>query len=142
MPACKALLVRNSALPLSRRHMLLGSAAAALGASSARAQVGPAAPTWPSLAAHYRIPDWFRDAKFGIWAHWGPQCQPEHGDWYARQMYMPGNNDYKSHLAEYGHPSTNGFKDVIHQWKAADFEPDSLLKFYKENGAKYFMALA
>ena len=47
-----------------------------------------------------------------------------------------------SHLAEYGHPSTNGFKDVIHQWKAAKFDPDKLLSFYKENGAKYFMALA
>jgi alpha-L-fucosidase len=102
---------------------------------------GPFKADWNSLT-NYQTPEWFRDAKFGIWAHWGPQCEPEHGDWYGRQMYMPGNNDYKSHLAEYGHPSTNGFKDVIHQWKAADFEPDKLLKFYKENGAKYFMALA
>ena len=50
--------------------------------------------------------------------------------------------DYKSHLAEYGHPSTNGFKDVIHEWKAEHFDPDKLLAFYKANGAKYFMALA
>jgi len=57
-------------------------------------------------------------------------------------MYMPGSSDFKSHLVEYGHPSTNGFKDVLHQWKAANFDPDKLLKFYKENGAKYFMALA
>ena len=57
-------------------------------------------------------------------------------------MYQQGSADYKSHLVEYGHPSTNGFKDVIHEWKAADFDPDKLLKFYKENGAKYFMALA
>ena len=55
---------------------------------------------------------------------------------------MPGEADYKSHIAEYGHPSTNGFKDVIHVWKAEHFDPDALLKFYKENGAKYFMALA
>jgi alpha-L-fucosidase len=57
-------------------------------------------------------------------------------------MYLPGNADYISHLKEYGHPSTNGFKDVIHQWKAANFDPGRLLAFYKANGAKYFMALA
>ena len=102
---------------------------------------GPFKPDWNSLTK-YQTPEWFRDAKFGIWAHWGPQCEPEHGDWYARSMYIQGNGDYKSHLVEYGHPSTNGFKEVIHQWKAANFNPDQLLKFYKENGAKYFMALA
>jgi alpha-L-fucosidase len=103
---------------------------------------GPFQPTWDSLSSQYQTPAWFRDAKFGIWAHWGPQCQPEHGDWYARSMYMQGSADYKSHLAEYGHPSTNGFKDVIHVWKAEHFDPDRLLAFYKKNGAKYFMALA
>ena len=103
---------------------------------------GPFQPTWQSLSSQYQTPEWFRDAKFGIWAHWGPQCQPEHGDWYARSMYEEGSADYKSHIAEYGHPSTNGFKDVIHVWKAEHFDPDKLLKFYKDNGAKYFMALA
>ncbi len=102
---------------------------------------GPFKADWSSLT-NYQTPEWFRDAKFGIWAHWGPQCEPEHGDWYARSMYLPGNGDYKSHRAEYGHPSTNGFKDVIHQWTAANFDPDKLLAFYKANGAKYFMALA
>jgi alpha-L-fucosidase len=102
---------------------------------------GPFQADWNSLT-NYQAPEWFRDAKFGIWAHWGPQCQPEHGDWYARSMYLQGNRDYKSHLAEYGHPSTNGFKDVIHDWKAENFDPDKLLKFYKQNGAKIFMALA
>lgn len=102
---------------------------------------GPFKPEWNSLT-NYECPEWFRDAKFGIWAHWGPQCEPEHGDWYARQMYQEGSPDYESHLMEYGHPSTNGFKEVIHQWKAEHFDPDKLLKFYKENGAKYFMALA
>ncbi len=102
---------------------------------------GPFKAEWDSLT-NYQTPEWFRDAKFGIWAHWGPQCEPEHGDWYGRLMYMQGQADYKSHLVEYGYPATNGFKDVIHEWKAADFDPNKLLKFYKENGAKYFMALA
>jgi len=103
---------------------------------------GPFQPTWESLAAQYQTPDWFRDAKFGIWAHWGPQCEPEEGDWYARNMYIQGERSYQLHLKVYGHPSTNGFKDIIHEWKAENFDPDKLLAFYKANGAKYFMALA
>ena len=98
-------------------------------------------PTWASLK-QYQTPEWFRDAKFGIWAHWGPQCQPEDGDWYARDMYLEGNGQYKSHLANYGHPSTNGFKDIIHVWKAENWDPDKLLALYKRAGAQYFFALA
>jgi len=56
----------------------------------------PFQPTWNSLA-QYQTPEWFRDAKFGLWAHWGPQCQPERGDWYARGMYEEGSDQYKYH---------------------------------------------
>ncbi|RYY26582.1 MAG: alpha-L-fucosidase [Chitinophagaceae bacterium] len=98
-------------------------------------------PTWESLK-QYSVPEWFRDAKFGIWAHWGPQCQPQSGDWYAREMYMEGSDKYKIHLKKYGHPSQFGFKDVINQWKADRWQPDELLSFYKTAGAKYFVALA
>ena len=103
---------------------------------------GPFKPDWNSLTNYQDAPEWYRDAKFGIWAHWGPQCEPEHGDWYARGMYQEDGWQYKLHVAEYGHPSTNGFKDVIRVWKAERFDPDTLLKFYKDNGAKIFMALA
>jgi len=103
---------------------------------------GPFQPDWQSLASQYQAPEWFRDAKFGIWAHWGCQCEPEAGDWYARNMYMQGSRDYKFHLEHYGHPSKVGFKDIIHMWRAANFEPKKLLAFYKQSGAKYFMALA
>jgi alpha-L-fucosidase len=103
---------------------------------------------WPSLAAHYRVPDWFRDAKFGIWAHWGPQCQPEFGDWYARLMYMQakpewmkGESPYEHHLRHYGHPSRTGFIDVIGRWKAERWEPEQLLRRYVRAGARYFMAM-
>jgi len=101
----------------------------------------PFKPDWNSLSA-YRIPDWFRNAKFGIWAHWGPQCQPEYGDWYAREMYMEGSKKYKYHLEKYGHPSKFGFKDVINEWKADRWNPGELVALYKKAGAKYFMALA
>jgi alpha-L-fucosidase len=102
---------------------------------------GPFQPNWDSLQ-QYQTPDWFRDAKFGIWAHWGPQCQPEYGDWYARSMYIEGDKDYKYHLEKYGHPSKFGFKDVINTWKAERWDPEQLLELYAGAGAKYFVALA
>ncbi len=101
----------------------------------------PFQPTWDSLA-QYQTPDWYRDAKFGLWAHWGPQCQPERGDWYARGMYEEGSDQYKFHVAKYGHPSKFGFKDVINEWKAEEWNPDELLALYKKAGAKYFVCLA
>lgn len=104
-------------------------------------QTGPFKGTRESLKA-YRIPEWFRDAKFGIWAHWGPQSAPEYGDWYARRMYIEGEGQYKYHLERYGHPSKFGFKDVIETWKAEKFDPDYLMGLYKKAGAKYFMSLA
>lgn len=109
--------------------------------ASSTGRIGPFQPSWDSLA-QYQVPDWFRDAKFGIWAHWGPQCQPERGDWYARGMYQEGTDQYKYHCEKYGHPSKFGFKDVINEWKAEKWDPDALLALYKKAGAKYFMALA
>jgi len=99
-------------------------------------------PTWDSLSQYQGAPDWFRDAKFGIWAHWGPQCQPEAGDWYARGMYEEGSAQNRSHIEKYGHPSQFGFKDVIHQWKAEKWNPERLVSLYKRTGAKYFFAMA
>ena len=58
---------------------------------------GPFEPTAESLKT-YQAPEWFRDAKFGIWAHWGPQAVPRRGDWYARWMYVPGHPHYAHHL--------------------------------------------
>ncbi len=98
-------------------------------------------PNWQSLE-QYKVPDWFRDAKFGIWAHWGPQCQPERGDWYARGMYQEGSDQYKYHIQKYGHPSKFGFKDVINEWKADKWDPEVLMDLYKRAGAQYFVALA
>jgi len=102
---------------------------------------GPFKPTWESLE-NYKTPEWYRNAKFGMWAHWGPQCQPESGDWYARGMYQEGSWQYKIHLQKYGHPSKFGFKDVINEWKAEKWNPDELVGLYKAAGAQYFMALA
>ena len=97
-------------------------------------------PTWESLK-NYEVPEWYRNAKFGIWAHWGPQCVEGTGDWMARSLYMEGSNAYKHHVEHYGHPSEVGFKDIIPLFKAEYWNPDSLVAFYKQIGAQYFFAL-
>ncbi|MDB5692427.1 MAG: alpha-L-fucosidase [Alphaproteobacteria bacterium] len=125
------------------RRGLLGAAAAAAGAARFPAlAAGPVAPDWQSLAAAYRVPDWYRDAKFGIWAHWGPQCVPEAGDWYGRLMYVQGHPAYDHHLRTYGHPSRTGFLDIIGRWKAEAWEPERLIALYRKAGARYFMSMA
>ncbi len=99
-------------------------------------------PTWQSMAENYQVPEWFRDAKFGIWAHWGPQCVEGTGDWMGRKLYEEGEKAYDYHREHYGHPSEFGFKDVLPLMKAEHWNPDSLLAFYKEVGARYFVAMA
>jgi len=98
-------------------------------------------PTWDSLR-QYQCPDWFRNAKFGIWACFGPQNVPEAGDWYARNMYVEGSRQNKYHVAHYGPPSQFGFKDVIHLWKAENFDAEKLIALYKKVGAQYFFVMA
>ena len=138
--------------PLNRREFIgRGAMAAAAGLAAPLLQTRtpaprpspaePFQPSWNSLT-QYRVPEWFRDAKFGMWAHWGPQCQPERGDWYARMMYLEGSSQYRDHLARYGHPSKAGFKDIIHEWKAENWDPDALVSRYRRAGAQYFFALA
>jgi len=146
--------MNNGAGGLSRRRLIAGGAGLLAAANAALGQKGPYAdgsfaggpiagpfrPNWESLKA-YRYPDWFRDAKFGIWAHWSPQCVPEQGDWYARGMYVQGNAQYNYHVKTYGHPSQFGYKDICHIWKAENWNPEELIRLYAKTGAKYFVAL-
>ena len=135
-----------------RHHIKMTAAATAAYLTSARAQEktlqprkiapGPFQATWESLVANYRTPDWFRDAKIGIWAHWTAQCVPEQGDWYARKMYIQGERDYDYHVGTYGHPSQFGFMEIDNLWKAEKWDPARLMALYKRAGAKYFFALA
>lgn len=102
----------------------------------------------------YQYPEWFRDAKFGIWSHWGPQAVPRQGDWYAKNMYLQNRYDrkkkqftgkphpaYTYHVENYGHPSKFGFKDIIPLWKAERWDPDKLMQLYKRVGARYFVSM-
>jgi alpha-L-fucosidase len=113
---------------------------------------GPFEPTLESFA-RYECPDWFRDAKFGIWSHWGPQAVPRQGDWYAKRLYQgpfidsktgeikSGDSAYHFHVKNYGHPSKVGFKDIIPLWKAERWEPEQLMALFKKTGAKYFVSM-
>jgi alpha-L-fucosidase len=134
----------------SKRELLKATAGIGLASGLPGAQAasftdivpGPFKPDWESLKAQYQAPDWFRDAKFGIWAHWSAQCVPEAGDWYARQMYIQGHKQYDHHMQHYGHPADNGFMEMDNRWKAENWKPDELLDLYVKAGAKYFVSLA
>ena len=130
----------------TRRHALAAIGGSALAIRSRAADLQPEIAGGPFQATRaslkgYVIPEWFRDAKFGIWAHWGPQSAAEYGDWYARNMYLEGSRQYKYHVEKYGHPSKFGFKDIIPTWKAERFDPAHLMSLYKKAGAKYFVSM-
>ena len=82
----------------------------------------------------YRCPDWFRDAKFGIYVHWGVYSVPAQGEWYARNMYIPGHAAYDHHVQAYGHPSAFGYKDLIPLWRAEKFDPTVSLASSRTRG--------
>ena len=97
---------------------------------------------WQSLSA-WECPEWFRDAKFGIWAHWDPQCEAEDGDWYARSMYGQNSSQWNTFKNIFGTPpsKTMGYKDLCDHWKADKWDPEALIQLYADAGAKYFMAM-
>lgn len=101
---------------------------------------GPFEPTWESIEKNYPgEPDWLRDAKFGIWVHFGPQAAGESGDWYARNLYKSDNKAYQNHLKKYGHPSESGYKEVLRDWNPKNLNPERLAKIYKDAGARFLM---
>jgi alpha-L-fucosidase len=102
---------------------------------------GPYPADWKGLSQLYIVPEWWRDAKFGAWAHWDPQSMPEDGDWYARGMYQEGSRQYRYHTNHFGYPSEYGYKDICHNWMIDRWDPNELMNLYVEMGARYFMAM-
>jgi alpha-L-fucosidase len=102
---------------------------------------GPYSADWKALGRAYTVPAWWREAKFGAWAHWDPQSMPEQGDWYARGMYMEGRPQYEFHLKHFGHPSEYGYKDICHNWVIDRWNPEQLMNLYVEMGARFFMSM-
>lgn len=125
-----------------QKHISLVASLLVLGAGSASQAFGQKfQPTWESLQ-QYECPEWFRDAKLGIFICWNPYTVPAQGDWYARHMYMQGHRQYKYHLQHYGHPSVFGYKDVIKLWRGENFDPNKLVTLFKRAGAKYIVPMA
>jgi len=98
-------------------------------------------PTWESLSKH-QVPEWFRDAKFGIYTHWGPityatENAPSSMEWYARQMYEPQHRAFSYHRRRFGDQKVVGYKDVIPRFRAEKFEADEWAELFARAGAKF-----
>tara|TARA_R110000765_G_scaffold170687_2_gene275660 strand:+ start:41889 stop:43469 length:1581 start_codon:yes stop_codon:yes gene_type:complete len=118
---------------------------------------------WKDMAKHYQVPEWFVDGKIGIWTHWGvpssiDENRPHDGSHYGRRMYgtegfiTPSKNPKRDmqttatltewHTKRYGHPSEFGYEKFIPDFKAENWDPDGLVKFFKDNGARFVMPVA
>ena len=103
---------------------------------------GPFLPEWDSLA-EFQVPDWFRNAKFGIFIHWGLYSIPAHGnEWYSRNMYIKGGEEWEYHRKVYGDQKDFGYKDFIPLFKAEKFDPAQWAQIIKESGARYVIPVA
>jgi alpha-L-fucosidase len=116
--------------------------AALLKELDAIANQGPFRPDWESLQK-YEAPEWYQDAKFGIFIHWGAYSVPAFSsEWYPRNMYEPGFDAYKHHIATYGSQDKFGYKDFIPMFKAERFDPSAWAELFKKAGAKYVVPVA
>ena len=98
--------------------------------------------TWESLS-QYEVPQWYKDAKFGIFIHWGIYSVPAfYSEWYSRNMYMKGSLAYFYHLYKYGKHKEFGYKDFIPMFKAENYNSDEWAQLFKESGAEYVVPVA
>jgi alpha-L-fucosidase len=105
-------------------------------------QQGPFRPDWESLKK-YEVPEWYKDAKFGVFIHWGVYSVPAFGsEWYPRNMYVPGSPEYQHHIATYGAQDKFGYKDFIPMFKAEHFDAAAWADLFKKAGAKYVVPVA
>ncbi len=98
--------------------------------------------SWESLQ-QYQVPRWYQDAKFGIFIHWGVYSVPAFGnEWYSRNMYIQGSNEYEHHIKTYGSHEKFGYKDFIPMFTARNFDAKEWIKLFKDAGAEYVMPVA
>ena len=103
---------------------------------------GPYRADWESLETQ-TVPDWYQDAKFGIFIHWGVYAVPAFGnEWYPRNMYRRGTKEFDHHVATYGPQAAFGYKDFIPQFKAENYDPDAWAVLFREAGAKFVVPVA
>jgi alpha-L-fucosidase len=104
-------------------------------------------PDWSSITSQYQIPQWYQDAKLGIFIHWGVYAVPAyHDEWYPRWMYMGDPKTrgevFDYHVKTYGPQDKFGYKDFIPMFKAEKFDPDSWAELFKASGAQYVVPVA
>lgn len=103
---------------------------------------GPFKDTWESLSK-YRVPEWYKNAKFGIFIHWGIYSVPAFGsEWYSRNMYIQGSEEYRHHIETYGKHTEFGYKDFIPMFTADKFDADAWAELFREAGANYAVPVA
>ncbi len=101
---------------------------------------GPFDADWQSIADNYEVPEWFKDAKFGIFIHWGVYSVPAAGsEWYPKHMY---NGLQSAHRAKWGRQSQFGYKDFVPMFKAEEFNPQQWAELFREAGARYVIPTA
>jgi alpha-L-fucosidase len=94
--------------------------------------------TFESLAMHNAEPEWLKDAKLGIYFHWGVYSVPAfHDEWYPRNMHLEGSEDYKHHQETYGDPSKFGYHDFVPMFKAEHFDPEEWADLFQQAGARF-----
>jgi alpha-L-fucosidase len=103
---------------------------------------GPFQPTWDSLKENYRAPQWFAEAKFGLFMHWGLYSVPAyHNEWYEKHMYTAGGIG-QWHIDHFGPPDKFGYKDFIPLFTQEKFDPDAWAELFKASGAKFVIPTA
>lgn len=103
---------------------------------------GPYTDSWASLGA-FQPPKWYRDAKFGIFIHWGVYSVPSFGsEWYSRNMYIQGSREFEHHVQTYGAHKDFGYKDFIPLFKAENFSADAWAELFQKAGARYVVPVA
>ena len=103
---------------------------------------GPYKDTWESLSK-YRVPDWYRKTKFGIFIHWGVFSVPAFGnEWYPRNMYIKGSPEFEHHVKTYGPHKEFGYKNFVPMFTAPNFDPQKWADLFEEAGAEYVVPVA
>ncbi|WP_421889644.1 alpha-L-fucosidase [Marinoscillum sp.] len=93
---------------------------------------------WDSLASYEEAPEWFRNAKFGIYYHWGLLSVPAYAnDWHPRNLHIEGTDDYAQHVATYGHPSVFGYHDFVPMFRADSFDAENWADLFVRAGARF-----
>ena len=123
---------------MNKRILLIAMVFCFCVAGLSKLQAGPFEANWESLKKHKAAPEWFRDAKFGIYFHWGVYSVPAFSsEWYPRHMYLKNNREYRHHIKKYGDPAKFGYPDFVPMFKAEKFDANEWAELFARGGARF-----